>query len=167
MKLIKVIGILGFFICLLIMYKTNHGISGIQAFDRSFRLLDMRFHYSCETVRKTFEQINRGGRAAYQKFLLLDFVFIACFLITMAAVSEALPVSPQLRTFLYILCVLRALLDVFENILLLHMLGQYPVFSKTSATLCSWFTTFKFIMLYLWLLLIATHAVINPFTSAQ
>ncbi len=159
-KLIRIIGIFGFFICLLVMYLTDHGIRSIQTFNSSFRLLDMRFHYISETVKQTFEQISKGGRIAYQKYLVLDFIFILCFLITMITISDAVPTSPKVKTFVYILCGLRALFDVFENILLLHMLNQYPVFNKTTATICSWFTTFKFIMLYIWLLTIITHTII-------
>ncbi len=152
---IKLIGIFGFVICLLIMYLTDHGIRGIQTFDRSFRLLDMRFHYNSQIVKQTFEQISEGGRLAYQRYLVLDFIFIICFFITMIAISDAVFVSPHIKTILYIVCGLRALFDIFENILLLYMLGQYPVFNPALTTICSWFTTFKFIMLYLWLLSIA------------
>lgn len=158
--IIKVIGVLGFVICLLVMYMTNHGIRGIQMFDRSFRLLDMRFHYSSEMVKQTFEQISEDGRIAYQKYLILDFIFIVCFLITMITISDTALVSPHFRTILYIVCGLRALLDVFENILLLRMLGQYPVFNETLATICSWITTFKFIMFYIWLISIAMQAIV-------
>ncbi|WMJ89344.1 hypothetical protein [Anaerocolumna sp. MB42-C2] len=166
-KLIRVIGIFGFLICLLVMYMTGHGIRSIQTFDSSFRLLDMRFHYSSETVKQTFEQIQKGGRIAYQKYLVLDFIFILCFLITMVTLSDAVHMSPEIKTFLYILCVLRALFDVFENILLLHMLKQYPVFSKITATICSWFTTLKFVMLYIWLLTIITHTIICGIKSIR
>ncbi len=159
-RLIKVIGIFGFIICLWVMYITDHGIRRIQTFDSSFRLLDMRFHYSSETVTQTFEQICEGGRIAYQKYLVLDFMFILCFFITMITISDSLTTSPQVKTILYILCGLRALFDVFENILLIHMLKQYPVFNKTTATTCSWFTTLKFVMLYIWLLTITTHIII-------
>jgi hypothetical protein len=149
------------------MYMTDHGIRGIQTFDHSFRLLDMCFHYSSETVKQTFEQISEGGRKAYQKYLVLDFIFIVCFLITMITISDAVLVSPHIRTFFYIVCGLRALFDVFENILLLCMLGQYPVFNNTLATICSWFTTFKFIMLYIWLLSISMQAVVFGVNSLR
>jgi hypothetical protein len=129
-------------------------------YNRSFRLLDMQFHYSSDTVRQTFEQINAGGRSAYQKFLVLDFIFIICFLTTMVTITDAVFGSPHVRTILYVVCGLRAFFDVVENKLLLRMLGQYPVFNETTVTICSWFTTFKFIMLYIWLLSIATQTII-------
>ena len=166
-RTIKLIGVLGFVICLLVMYMTDHGIRGIQIFDRSFRLLDMRFHYSSEIVKQTFEQISEGGRIAYQKYLMLDFIFIVCFLVTMITITDAVLVSPHVKTILYIVCGLRALFDVFENILLLRMLGQYPVFNETLATICSWITTFKFIMLYIWLMSIAMQAVVFGVNSIR
>jgi hypothetical protein len=146
------IGVLGFVICLLIMYRTNHGIRGIQKFEPNFRLLDMRFHYNKEIIKQTFEQIEVGGRMAYQRFLMLDFIFIVFFLMTMISLSDTLRVSSSIKIILYMACILRALFDIFENILLLHMLGQYPVLNSVLATTCSWITTFKFIMLYIWLI---------------
>ena len=79
----------------------------------------------------TFEQISEGGRIAYQKYLVLDFIFIICFLVVMISISSAVFTSPHVKLFLYTLCGLRALFDVLENILLLHMLRQYPDFDKT------------------------------------
>ncbi|MDF2886598.1 MAG: hypothetical protein K0R23_983 [Lacrimispora sp.] len=111
-RLTKIMGICGFITCLFIMYGTNHGIRGIQLYNRSFRLLDMQFHYNID-----------------------------------------------IKIILFIVCGLRAIFDITENILLLTMLGRYPVFSKFIATLCSWFTTFKFIMLYIWLLFIAMQTI--------
>ena len=166
-RVIKIIGVLGFITCLLIMYMTNHGIRCIQIFDSDFRLLDMRFHYNSEIVKQTLEQISEGGRRAYQRYLMLDFVFILCFLATMITVSDALPVSRSVKTVLYILCVLRALLDIFENILLLRMLGQYPAFDKAMASLCSWITTFKFIMLYTWMVSVVIHTIIHGVSSIK
>jgi hypothetical protein len=139
---------------------TDHGIRNIQTFDSSFRLLDMRFHYNSKIVNQTFEQISEGGRIAYQKYLVLDFIFIVCFLVIMISISDALITSPHVKTILYIVCGMRALFDVFENVLLLYMLGQYPIFNKTLATICTWITTFKFIMLYIWLLSIVIQAVV-------
>jgi hypothetical protein len=158
-RLTKIMGICGFITCLFIMYGTNHGIRGIQLYNRSFRLLDMQFHYNIETVRQTFEQISKGGRSAYQKFLMLDFIFIICFLITMFTITDTVFASSNIKIILFIVCGLRAIFDITENILLLTMLGRYPVFSKFIATLCSWFTTFKFIMLYIWLLFIAMQTI--------
>lgn len=166
-SIVKVIGVLGFVICLLVMYTTNHGIRGIQTFDPSFRLLDMRFHYNSEIVKHTFKQISEGGRIAYKKYLLLDFIFIGCFLITMITVSDILSLSQPIKATLYIVCVLRALLDIFENILLFYMLGQYPEINDSLATICSWITTFKFIMLYIWFTSIAIQTVILGVNSVK
>lgn len=47
---IFIISIIGFIVCLYIMYKTEHGIPGIKKFDANFRLLDMRFKYDVKTV---------------------------------------------------------------------------------------------------------------------
>jgi len=160
-KTIKTISVSGFVICLLIMYMTRHGISGIREFDPSFRLLDMRFQYSSETIQQTFEKIHDGGRLAYKKYLLLDFIFIAFFFITMLTISDAVLVSSHAKIIIFIVCGLRALFDILENVLLLHMLDQYPIFNQLLAKLSSNFTSLKFIMLYLWLMTIVFQAVIH------
>lgn len=149
--IIKIIGVVGLFACLLVMYMTDHGIRGIQKYDPSFRLLDMRFRYSSATVEQTFAQIGREGRTAYKKYLVLDFIFIAFLLVTMITVTDAVYISARVRIILYIICGMRALFDIIENLLLLRLLEQFPSLSQTMAEVCSWFTTFKFIMLYLWL----------------
>lgn len=154
-RVIKIISILGFIICLIIMYMTDHGIRGIQAFDNTFRLLDMRFHYNSNTVSQTCEQIGEVGRIAYQKYLILDFIFIVCFFIIMLSLSHTLIRSKHVKSILYIVCGLRALFDIVENILLFHILSQYPIFNATLATICSYITSLKFIMLYIWLLLLS------------
>lgn len=149
-KIVKIIGIFGFVACLGIMYLTDHGIRGIKKYDSSFRLLDMRFHYNTETVVRTLKGLNEGGRRAYGKFLCLDFVFIACFLVTMLTVTEAISLPPLVKGILFALCFLRALFDILENTFLLFLLSRYPSVNEVPAFLCSWFTTLKFIMLYLW-----------------
>lgn len=161
MKIINVIGITGFLLCLLLMQTTNHGLRGIQKFDPSFRLPDMRFHYSGKSLKPVLERIGEEGRKAYKRFLLLDFIFITCFLITMLAITNAGFVSNPVRILLTITAVMRAVLDVTENTLLLFMLNKYPEFNEKAAVICSWSTTVKFIMLYSWLLLLAIQFVIH------
>ncbi len=161
MKIINVIGITGFLLCLLLMQTTNHGPRGIQKFDPSFRLPDMRFHYSGKSLKPVLERIGEEGRKAYKRFLLLDFIFITCFLITMLVITNAGFVSNPVRILLTITAVLRAVLDVTENTLLLFMLNKYPEFNEKAAVICSWSTTVKFIMLYSWLLLLAIQFVIH------
>ena len=151
-KTTKIIGIVGFVICLIIMYTTDSGIPGIQKYDPNFRLLDMQFHYDAEVVYNTFEKIGDSGREAYQNFLLLDFVFIFCLLITMLVITAKVFSYPRTRTFFVWICVLRALFDILENILLLVMLNSYPLFNNHLATMCSCITTLKFVVLYAWIL---------------
>ncbi|NLJ87977.1 MAG: hypothetical protein GX327_04230 [Epulopiscium sp.] len=166
-RTIKTISVLGFLICLLIMYMTDHGIPGIRKYDPSFRLLDMHFHYSSETVKETFDKISEGGRIAYKTYLLLDFIFIVFFLITMFTISDVVLISSQLKIIICTVCGLRALFDVLENILLLRMLGQYPLFNDNLAKICPWLTSFKFIMLYIWLIVILSQTVICGLKSIK
>lgn len=73
-------GTIGFFVCLFLMYGTNHGIPGIRKYDERFRLLDMRFRYNSETLYNTFEQIGVDGMKAYKNYYYLIFVLLHALL---------------------------------------------------------------------------------------
>lgn len=162
MKVLKWVGLMGFFACLIIMYTTNHGIRGIRKYDANFRLLDMQFHYNHTTVYETFEKIGAKGRKAYQNYWILDFFFIACFLIVQFTAVNSIVMSSTFRNTLIVLSVFRALFDVIENGILLYLIGKFPEQNNQLASLCSYVTTSKFIALYLWLLGIAV-AFLYPF----
>lgn len=151
LKIISMIGNAGFFICLFIIYATKHGIKGIRKYNTSFQLLDMRFHYKKWEVYQTLGALEEAGRNAYLRYIVLDFIFISCFLILMITVSTKVVVWPNVKMILIFLCVLRALFDILENICIILMLTYYPVMIDKWGELCGWFTTFKFIMLYTWL----------------
>jgi len=151
MNIIFIIGIIGFFICLFIMYRTKHGIPGIRKYDTDFRLLDMQFRYDNEIVYTTFTRIGQEGRKAYKNFLLVDFIFIACFFVVMTAISLNLTNNITTRFVLISLAALRALFDITENTLLIILINTYPQRKKLMADLCSWSTTLKFISLFLWI----------------
>jgi len=158
-RIMKILGILGFLVCLGFMYMTDLGICGIRKAVPAFRVLDMRFHYNSETVGQVLDQLGENGRLAYQRYLVLDFAFILFFFLTMLAISDSAMISMNIKPILYILCGLRALFDILENIMLIHMLRQYPSFNSTLAGICGWITTMKFLMLFIWLIGILSQAV--------
>ncbi|MCL2544607.1 MAG: hypothetical protein FWE77_01680 [Clostridia bacterium] len=153
--IVKYVGIAGFVICLAIMYCTNHGIRGLRAHDADFRLLDMRFHYTAADVHETFTKLGEGGRLAYRNYWILDFFFIACFLIVMFAAVDSIAMPGWLKSALIALSIARAAFDATENGILLYLIGKYPAQNNVLATLCSWVTTCKFVALYLWMLAVA------------
>lgn len=150
--IVTVIGSIGFFACLFIMYATKHGIPGLRRYDVDFKLLDMQFRYNTEKVYSTFERIGAGGRAAYRNYLLLDFCFIACFLIVMFALTNRFAGNAALRNTLFALAALRAALDIAENSILLVLIHRLLEKQLALAELCSWVTTAKFCAMYLWLI---------------
>ncbi|MDY6915099.1 MAG: hypothetical protein SVM86_02110, partial [Candidatus Cloacimonadota bacterium] len=116
-----------------------------------FELLNMQFRYNSHTVYQTFANLQDAGRRAYRNFLLLDYCFILFFLVVMAAITLKLTIPGSFRTIVLGMVVMRAVLDVLENSILIGLLHSYPQQHSFWANLCSWFTTFKFIALYLWL----------------
>lgn len=164
LKSITYLGVTGFFLILIIMYTTSWGIPGIRRYDAEFRLLDMRFRYNPDMVRTTFKAIGSAGRGIYSRYLVLDFAFIACFFIVMSAITDALIMAPQLRQALSVFILLRALFDGLENTILMILLNRYPRINITLASLCSWATTLKFIMLFIWLLFIISATMLKLMT---
>lgn len=152
---ITIVGVTGFVVCLFIMYGTKHGIPGIRKYDTDFRLLDMRFRYNSEDVYRTFERITSEGRSAYRTYLMLDYCFIVFFLIVMLAISYKISSSNGVKYLLIGSSLSRALLDVAENTILINLLGKHSDPSPLLANICSWCTTFKFISLYIWIIVIA------------
>ncbi len=166
-RFIQTVGIIGFFICLSIMYMTNHGVRGIQKYYPSFQIPDMRFHYSAEQITNDFERIGNAGRTIYQKYLYLDFVFIICFIILMLTISNSLFSRTIIRNFLFAICILRALFDILENSFLLSVLKNYPSINKSVISVCSYFTSFKFIMLYIWIFALIIQLILMGITKIK
>lgn len=149
-RFIQTLGIIGFFACLAIMYLTPFGVHGIRKFDPSFKMPDMQFHPSAQQMILEFEKIGKNGRNIYQKYLILDCIFLFCFGILMLTVTSHLFTGLQYQIFV-IVCILRGGFDLLENCILIAVLKIPSLPSIPLLQLCSYFTTFKFIMLYIWL----------------
>lgn len=147
---VTVLGTIGFFVSLILMEFTNLGARGIQQYDPSFGLLDMRLRYDANTVYQVFDQIGAEGQKAYKHYLLLDYCFIACFLIVMLALSFRVTADPLQRNILIVLASARALCDILENTILIVLINNYPQRNLLLATACSWSTTIKFVFMFLW-----------------
>lgn len=147
---VTILGTTGFFLCLVLMQFTSLGVRGIQRYDPGFGLLDMRLRYDANTVYQVFDQIGGEGQKAYKHYLFLDYCFIAFFLIVMLALSFRVTADPLQRNIMIILAIARALCDILENTLLMVLINNYPQQNLLLATVCSWFTTIKFIFMFLW-----------------
>ncbi len=158
---IFILSIIGFFLCLYIMYKTEHGIPGIKKYDANFRLLDMRFNYDVKTVYSTFENIGENGMKAYKRYLFFDYTFILFFLILMIVISIKIADNNVLKYILIIFSILRAFFDIIENTLIIILINYYPEKNNFNAKICSWSTTLKFIFLYSWITVITFSLLLN------
>lgn len=155
-RFIQTVGTIGFFVCLTIMYFTPYGVRGLKEYDPTFEMPDMKFHYSVEHITQAFEKIGTDGRILYQKYLVLDCVFVFCFGTLMLTITNYL-FTGLLCNILYVVCILRGLFDILENGLLIIVLKNFATVNTQLIRLCSYFTTFKFIMLYIWVTAIAVQ----------
>ena len=150
-SIIKIIGIAGFFLCLLTMYLPGHGIQKIGDHDPGFRLLDMQLRYDSIRVHETMKGLGEEGRKAYRDYLMLDFLFIGCFLVVMLTITNSLFATSALIKIVSCAGILRALFDIVENIMLLLLISNFPIYKHALSIAASRATTLKFLMLYLWL----------------
>ncbi|MDO9493003.1 hypothetical protein [Acetobacterium sp.] len=156
-----VLGTIGFFGCLILMEFTNLGVRGIQQYDPGFSLLDMRLRYDANTIYQVFDQIGEQGQKSYKHYLLLDYCFIACFLIVMLTLSFRVTADPLQRNILIVMAIARALCDILENTLLIVLINNYPQQNMLLATVCSWATTIKFVFMFLWMGMLILAGIIN------
>lgn len=155
-RCIKIVGVIGFFICLAIMYITPYGVRGLKEYDSTFEMPDMKFHYRVEQITQELEKVGTDGRNLYQKYLVLDCIFVFCFGILMLTITDSLFTGwPSI--LLYVVCMLRGFFDILENCLLIIVLKNFASSNTHLLRLCSYFTTCKFIMLYIWVAAIAIH----------
>lgn len=157
-RFIQTVGIIGFFICLAIMYFTPYGVHGIREYDPTFQMPDMKFHYNVEYIMQALNKIGVNGREAYSKYLVLDCVFVFCFGILMLTITNCLFAGFPYN-ILFVVCILRGLFDLLENCLLIFVLRNFNTVNTHLVSLCSYFTTFKFIMLYIWIIAVVFQIV--------
>lgn len=150
-KMIAIIGVIGFVICIVIMYTTDIGHMGLQRYDASAQLFDMSFeHYEIEDISGTFEKLGIEGRGLYQNYWMLDYFFIVCFGVVMVTIANLITSKGVVRKLLIVVTILRAIFDLVENTSLFYLSIIYPRGNELLGTTASWATTFKFITLYLW-----------------
>lgn len=149
-KRILISGI-GLIIALGIMYGTQWGIPGITQFDSNFKLLDMQFSYSFETVTQMLSRIGAEGVKHYLTYLGVDMIFIIMLVVFQRDISyEVADKLTNLRVLLVCLAIGRMAFDFMEDGIIARMLnGIIPInaYNVKTASIC---TSSKFIMLYLW-----------------
>lgn len=150
---ITITGTIGFFICLLLMYKTELGVLGIQKYSPDVKLLDMQMNYDHKLIHSTFESLGIKGLQAYQRYLVLDYFFLIFLYIIMFSISLKISSNEFIRNILIGLSTAKAVFDIIENTLLILLIKKHPGMELLLSTICSWSTRLKFISLSLWVLI--------------
>lgn len=141
------LGILG------LTHFTPIGVKGIKAYWPDFQLFDMQFSYQPTEIHHALTNLNCLGREAYKRYLLIDYIFILCFLFLMLrGVERLVKENTALYGVLFILAILRAFFDIVENTGILRLIRTYPKKNQLLSVICSYSTTLKFICLFSWLL---------------
>ena len=144
---------LGMAACLYVMHGTGRGIPGLKALDGGFQSLDMRFHYGSDQAFACLDGVGSAGRPLLRGFWLIDFAFIACFLMVMLAITRNTAQIAAVRYGMYAAAMLCALLDAVENAMLLRVCAAYPEKRLCGlAAVAGYVTSAKWITLGVWLL---------------
>ena len=118
---------------------------------REYHMPDMRFHYNADTLYPMLEAAGTENLPRLRRYWRLDFGLIVCFLGVMLSIDFNID-GPA--TTLYVVmgaaAVLRALLDVAENLLLLHITHALPARRPGLANAAGVVTSAKFVCLYAW-----------------
>lgn len=138
-------------IILIVMYVTPVGVPGITQYFNDFKLLDMQFNYSADTVSMMLENIGVKGIQHYLYYFIVDFFFIVILLNIQMLLSKVCKIN-KIRIALYILAVERCCLDLLEDILLSLILKG--ILSLNIVSIASVITSFKLICLIVWIFLI-------------
>jgi hypothetical protein len=135
--------------------------------EKEFRMPDMRLRYTPDQLYAIFADAGEQGLPQMRRYWLLDFGFIVFFLGVMLAIGfNVIGESSALYLPMGIAAVLRALLDMLENILLLQLAHAYPTRRDATARLTSRVTFLKFVCLYAWVGILFVRLFITAFHIA-
>lgn len=154
-KVIKSISYLGFIITLILMEATYLGQEGLKIYASDFQIFDMKFSYSSECVYSSLKLLSIEGIHHYMRLILIDFVFIICFLgvqydLTNKIISKFKELRKYKLAFLFVF--LRAVFDIVENLSILSILINYPSKLNVLVTISSFSTSLKFICIIGWVI---------------
>ena len=124
---------------------------------------DQLFSYELEYLDDLYRNLGTKGRRFYVKMLYVDFGYTAISALGYSLLLAAL--SKQRKGFI-LLPLLLVLFDMFENILHLVLMDQYPKLSLLVITTASTATSIKMIAGLISVLLILFYCVQNVFQWA-
>lgn len=118
----------------------------------TFKMPDVRMHYTPDTLYQTFETAGENGRPEMRRYWLLDFGFMACLTGVMIAVSANIAGRETWVFALMVsLSVARTAVDIAEDGLFLSLLRGFPERRGGAARLAGAVTTLKHALLIAWL----------------
>lgn len=137
-------------LCFVVMWKTPHGIPGLTALDPHFRLPDLRFHYAPMDLWACLDPLGANGRKKLRQLWRIDFVFIACIAVVMWEITRSQVLLPWLHRTMLACLLIRAAMDVLENLLLNTISRKYPSLLTKTAAFCGYVTSAKWLALFAW-----------------
>lgn len=125
---------------------------------------DQLFNYDLAYLHDLYSNLGIKGRAFYSRMLYVDFGYTTLSAIGYSLLLVAL--SKQ-RMWFILLPLLLALFDVFENILHLILMDQFPQLSPMTIIIASTATSIKMIAGLICILLILFYCARNVFQWAK
>lgn len=144
------------------MGSDAYGSVGIARLSGGDAPLDMQPGYTPEDAATLLEHLGSEGRAFYQRFLLIDLVFIASFAWFQVAITRGLARKSGMQVFVRLMtvfCLARAGFDLLEDTAVLILIAQHPSLPEGLARAAGSFTWLKFALLVPWLIWLTAAAI--------
>jgi len=146
----------------LAMGSDAFGSIGIARLSGGDAPLDLRPGYTPEDAAALLTNLGPEGRLFYQRFLLIDLVFIASFAWLQVAITRGLARRSGMQAFTRIMtafCLARAGFDLLEDTAFFILIAQNPSLSGGLVRAAGIFTWLKFALLVPWLLWLAAAGI--------
>jgi hypothetical protein len=126
------------------------GSAQLKVYSGGLGPVDGIFNYTPDQVYFIFDSMGEIGRAAYLRFVLLDFVFIAIYVPFLAlgiyTFSTKDDAAGRILIRLWVLPILAGTADMVEGAFLFTLLRQYPFRLDQVASLMNYFSMAKLIL---------------------
>lgn len=133
------------------MLVMRYSASHVASYNQSHAILDLLMGYSFNDCRDYLFELDAGGREIYRnEFFVIDFVYLMIYNTFYFSVLLYLLRFVKLKILRLVLifpfCSL--LFDLGENLIIRHMIANFPNISQSVCEVASLFTVLKFISVY-------------------
>lgn len=129
-------------------------------------VMDGIFSYDIQYMQVTFEALGEDGRAIYSTFHIFDCLFALTYCLLMMALLKPL-CKGKSKWIGIVFPIIPAVFDCAENVFIEIASSQYPLVSESVANAATFFSSLKWIAVFLWLAVFMILAVDKRMHSSK